>query len=218
MTRALLFVSVLLVGAVSIATAHRIEGPEEIIAEPGGSFEFEFTYVAPEVPFVFGSLHWGPLDNVAGSDAWADGFCELGDGGWSYTDVMSGQLMDAAQSGTTLIEVDACDQWGHIELVTTVLPNPITAVDEPDVVTRLWAYPNPMRASVAFELVGDGAAGGDRVVIFDAAGKRVRMVSFAGSRARWDARTETGEPAAPGVYFYRIDRPDARVGRLVVID
>jgi hypothetical protein len=210
---------VLLAGATPVVTAHTIEGPAEITADPGGSFSFEFTYHAPAEPFEFGSLHWGPLANVDGTDSWADGFCIPGEGGWSFTETMFGQLIDAGASGTTIIEADACDTWGHVELVTTVLPNPVTAVGEPDPAAMLEVYPNPMRGSVVFELAGGeiGSAGA-RVVIFDAAGRRIRTLAFTGAVARWDRRTGAGDVVAPGVYFYRVDHPGARTGRLVVMD
>lgn len=83
------------------------------------------------------------------------------------------------------------------------------------------AAPNPFWGvtSIRFELpMGAGA----HLDIFDAAGHRVtRLLQrdlVAGVHAvRWDGRTQTGAPAAAGVYFYTLESNGSSVSERVVL-
>ncbi len=72
--------------------------------------------------------------------------------------------------------------------------------------------PNPFRTSVviSYALPGQSAM---HVSIYDTAGRLVRQLrSGAGRSICWDGRTSGREPAARGVYFYRIDGGDVGLG------
>ena len=78
----------------------------------------------------------------------------------------------------------------------------------------LQVYPNPFNptTTVAFELPQDGRTS---LAIFDVQGRRVRTLLNGAARAgtyrvTWDGCEERGTPAAPGVYFARLDS-DGRV-------
>jgi hypothetical protein len=75
-------------------------------------------------------------------------------------------------------------------------------------VGQLAAAPNPAsdRSSIGFELASPGRA---ELVIYDAAGRRVRTLAHqpldAGAhRIAWDARDDSGRSCAEGVYFARL--------------
>ncbi len=78
----------------------------------------------------------------------------------------------------------------------------------PPVACRLSAFPNPFNASIM--LRAEIAAGGPaRLVIFDAAGRRVAVIVerplAAGPHAfHWDGRNAAGVDAPSGVYFARL--------------
>ena len=89
---------------------------------------------------------------------------------------------------------------GHVFLNGFV--SSVVAVPSAEALSELSAHPNPTRGAVTFE-VGDGR--GD-LSIFDAAGRLVRRLEVSSAVVAWDGRAESGAPAAPGVYFYRVDR------------
>jgi hypothetical protein len=71
----------------------------------------------------------------------------------------------------------------------------------------LRAWPNPLRESCTLE-TSARAAGGGRLLIFDAQGRTVRLLhgrAAGGDRARatWDARDQYGVRVGPGTYFAR---------------
>ncbi len=68
------------------------------------------------------------------------------------------------------------------------------------------AYPNPTGGGSKFALQGDGAQVQSAQVV-DVAGRIVRRLAVGrvdGAVLHWDGRTNTGRPAATGVYFVRI--------------
>jgi hypothetical protein len=83
------------------------------------------------------------------------------------------------------------------------------------------ASPNPFTGTVAFsaELFGDASA---RVAIYDPSG-RLAGVLHEGALTRgahafsWDGRDAAGRPAAPGVYFARLEAGDAVAVRKIVL-
>jgi hypothetical protein len=82
-----------------------------------------------------------------------------------------------------------------------------------------FAYPNPFRESLAFQL-SLHAAGPASIGIYDVAGRRVRAlvqgVQSAGSRiVTWDGRDDSGLRLAPGAYIVRLDAAGLRESRTV---
>jgi flagellar hook assembly protein FlgD len=84
-------------------------------------------------------------------------------------------------------------------------------------------FPNPARGSARCDLEL-GASAQVEVSVFDAAGRRVRVLArghhAAGRHAlAWDGRDERGTRARAGVYFVRAtDGPATRTRRLVLTD
>ena len=82
------------------------------------------------------------------------------------------------------------------------------------------AWPNPSRGTVALR-VRLGVAGPVRVVVRDAAGRRVRGLALeapGGGEATvaWDGRDDSGRAVAPGVYGVRVEAGgETAAGRLV---
>jgi hypothetical protein len=82
-----------------------------------------------------------------------------------------------------------------------------------------FAYPNPFRSSVAFQL-SLHSAGRASVSIYDVAGRRVRMLVSgsqpAGARiVTWDGRDDSGLQLAPGAYVVRLEAGSIRETRAV---
>jgi aminopeptidase N len=87
---------------------------------------------------------------------------------------------------------------------------------------RVDIAPNPARgsATIRYQMPADGEA---RICIYDPAGRVVARVFDGLLRAgsgdlRWDGRRATGERAAPGTYFCRIETgTDARVTPVILV-
>jgi len=86
---------------------------------------------------------------------------------------------------------------------------------------EVLAAPNPTRGAVSFTLEGSRAGISHAVLrIFDAGGRLVRREDIPGMSAsvQWDGRTDAGQNAAPGIYYYTVGggELDAR-GRIDLI-
>jgi hypothetical protein len=85
--------------------------------------------------------------------------------------------------------------------------------------TRIRVYPNPWRANrdagrdVTFADLPENAT----VKIFTVAGHLVKEIQATGTTAQWNRKTDSGDRAASGLYFYLIEGQKTR-GRLVLID
>jgi flagellar hook assembly protein FlgD len=95
------------------------------------------------------------------------------------------------------------DQLLHIG--GTPDPTDVASLGPTDVVGRI--YPQPSKG-VQFLSVTVARAGPLRVRVYDVRGSLVREifhgdVSSAARRLEWDGRDGAGQPAAPGVYFWR---------------
>jgi hypothetical protein len=101
----------------------------------------------------------------------------------------------------------------------------ITGADEAvsTAAARMLAYPNPFRSSaeIRCEIPGSAPA---RVLIYDAAGRRIRTLTDAPAvagerRFSWDGTDESGRSLGSGIYFYRLDagRAEARSGRIEIV-
>ena len=88
----------------------------------------------------------------------------------------------------------------------------------------VWArnYPNPFNAGTRIEVNTD-RPGSVTLDIFDLLGRRVRSVHSRTVAAGtwqwlWDGTDEAGVPQASGVYWYRVETPDAAArGRMVLL-
>jgi hypothetical protein len=114
-------------------------------------------------------------------------------------------------------------QDDHLEFVGE--PAPGTAPENglrelPAGGTGLEIHPSPTRGSAEISYVV--ARGGPvRLEVFDLGGRRVAVLEngsrAAGAhRARWDGRTATGGPAAPGVYLVRLQTEEGSETRRIV--
>ena len=91
-----------------------------------------------------------------------------------------------------------------------LMVDPTSGADETPVATELFAnHPNPFNPSTTIRYAL-ASAGSVQLVVFDAAGRRVRTLvsesQAAGEhRAEFDGRDDRGATLASGVYFYRLE-------------
>ena len=71
----------------------------------------------------------------------------------------------------------------------------------------LTAGANPFHGAVTWNLPA-GYPRSARAVIYNAQGRRVRVLPHFGLTPRWDGTTQTGTPAAPGLYLVEVRAPD----------
>jgi len=89
-------------------------------------------------------------------------------------------------------------------------PDPGPTPDLPGGLGPIVVYPNPFNPATAvggvakFRNLPDGTF----VELYTLAYERVRVLGSVNHRAEWDGRNEAGQPAATGVYLYRIVLPD----------
>jgi hypothetical protein len=85
----------------------------------------------------------------------------------------------------------------------------------------LSAFPNPSRGAMRFDFTLEGA-GGARLTVYDAAGRRVAALpaldlSPGQHESTWTGLDDAGEPVAPGSYFVVLDSGGSRsLARFVV--
>ena len=82
-------------------------------------------------------------------------------------------------------------------------------------------WPNPTRGSLSFEFALR-SAGRARATVFDVRGREVavpldRALEAGAWRAAWDGLTRAGSPAAPGVYYLRLELPGRVTTRAVAV-
>jgi subtilisin family serine protease len=100
----------------------------------------------------------------------------------------------------------------------------VVAVDAPEPAplrARIAAAPNPVERAteIRFALPSEGAV---RLILFDAAGRRVRsLVEGARPAGRhavaWDGRRDDGTPLPAGVYFARLESPGTLLTTKVIL-
>lgn len=75
-------------------------------------------------------------------------------------------------------------------------------------------YPNPMQGTLRVPVARGSSAD---LEVFDVQGRRVARLALppAGGEARWDGRTESGEPAPSGTYYLSLQTADRREVRAV---
>jgi hypothetical protein len=177
-----------------------------------GASEMNFSVFGPDPNAV-----WTPADALARSG-------HLAENGHAV-DVLT---FTPAVSGRHPIAVHRSDNTGLDEPVTYHFfwNTTVSGVgDAPAAVPAVvfgGASPNPARSATAFDLAL-AAPGPVRLVLFDVAGRAVRTIAEsefgAGAhRVTWDGRTDAGAPAAPGIYFARLDAAGTtQVRRLAVV-
>jgi hypothetical protein len=117
---------------------------------------------------------------------------------------------------------DLVDDFTGAHLVSTVtgVGGPVPAA------TRLHPnHPNPFNPAteIAYEIGGsDASMVPVRIAVYDVAGRRVRVLVDRNLRpgsytARWDGRTDAGEPAASGVYFCSLRAGSVRASQRMVL-
>jgi flagellar hook assembly protein FlgD len=98
----------------------------------------------------------------------------------------------------------------------------MTPAGESPVTTELFAnYPNPFNPSttIKYSVASEGRV---QLMVFDAAGRRIRMLvdedQPAGSHhVTFDGRDDAGSAVASGVYFYRLDAAGVTQTRKMVL-
>jgi len=76
------------------------------------------------------------------------------------------------------------------------------------------ARPNPARGPVVVDWPGTRSV--SRVELFDVAGRRVRTYDAVELPLRWDGRSTSGQPVAPGIYHARLTDVDGRVSGVAI--
>jgi hypothetical protein len=113
---------------------------------------------------------------------------------------------------TVYYKLSAVDVNGNESGFAAFGNSPIVAVPGADLPSKVWlgrATPNPMRDGCAMRF-GLPQAASVSLIILDLQGRRVRLL-VAGSLppgehvAHWDGRSDSGVPAQPGVYLYRVE-------------
>lgn len=110
-------------------------------------------------------------------------------------------------------------QCGNVFMTRTLLTTP---ADETPGTTELFAnYPNPFNPSTTIRY-RVASAGRVHMQVFDAAGRRVRVLvdeeQAAGNHdVQFDGRDEAGSTVASGVYFYRLDAGGVTQTRKMVL-
>lgn len=103
--------------------------------------------------------------------------------------------------------------------IPTAIP---VAGSAPPVAARLMQNaPNPFnpRTTIRFALTRAGRA---RLVVFDAAGRRVstlldRSLPAGEMSVEWDGRDEVGRTAASGIYFYKLEADGVKLSRKMAL-
>ena len=181
---------------------------------------FSATFSPPDGTF----LAWG-----ANSESDLAGYRLYRGGGLDFTPSPGNRIYDGtlpsyhdAVSTAYIYKVCAYDIHGNEGGCTTAQPpGTLDAGSEiPKVLTLAPVDPNPARdgANLRFGLPHDGRA---VVVIYDAAGRRVRTVIDAWLPAgialtRWDGRDASGAEVGSGIYFLRLEMNGVRLTRRFV--
>ena len=106
---------------------------------------------------------------------------------------------------------------GETELALVQTPTPAEGAAETATIEGVW--PNPTRGECTISLRG-AAQGETRIEIFDAAGRRVRMLEGSGGvagRVFWDGRDDSGTRVGRGLYFVRAMGDDRTAYARVVV-
>jgi subtilisin family serine protease len=104
-----------------------------------------------------------------------------------------------------------------------VTPTAVAEEPAPSAPERIAAAPNPVEGSTALRFVLP-TNGRVRLVLYDAAGRRVRTLvdgplAAGPHRMEWDGRGDRGRPLAAGVYFARLTGAGAgRSGKIILLD
>jgi len=135
----------------------------------------------------------------------------------SYTpaqvfDVMKNSADDLGPAGP-----DRDYGWGRINALKA-LRLASTGSKDSAVSRKASAYPNPFRpktqALVTFTVPDSDLAGGAEVKVYTSEGELVKKLDS----MAWDGRNSAGEPAASGVYIFRVKTDkDSRTGTFALI-
>jgi len=147
------------------------------------------------------------------------------------TATLSGVLTEADAVGsphTIAWQVD--DGAGGTATATTALHvSTVTAVSAEEVPTgaprvlSLRSRPNPFQTTTQIDLrvAGRAPAGRWALRLYDLNGRLVRTLlegaPWRSTIVRWDGVTESGARAAAGVYYYRLEGPNLRLGRRLLL-
>ncbi len=203
-----------------VCTAHTLRAPASVVAQPDGSFEYEFVFTAISQTSLAGS-GWNGVVNVMGGIA-ADCFCfeacamAPGD---SLVMSVTGSLTDPDDSGSVRNWVALCDELGN-EATTEVLPHSVLAIDDQSASRmRLSNTPNPFTGQTTFHYATPAAG---RVVmrVHDALGRHVATLLDGYRTAGPHSFTWQPEGAShpvPGVYFVRLEADGTVLTRTIVV-
>lgn len=149
-----------------------------------------------------------------GSDAIVEVLVEI-------ADTVSVETIDAVTLTAVSISDGASSDADTGEV--TAVPGVLAAGDPGEVGPALRLGPNPFRTSTHLALTV-GTSGPARVAVYDAQGRRVRVLhdgtlASGTHRLAWDGRDGRGRTVAAGVYFVEIDAPSiSERSRLLRLD
>ena len=93
---------------------------------------------------------------------------------------------------------------------TAAVPNGLAAVGTEPGRALLGAAPNPVAAGGLLRFSVPAALRGRALTVFDASGRAVARVPLAAAEVQWQARSASGAPLSPGLYFARAAGVSAR--------
>jgi hypothetical protein len=171
------------------------------------------------------ALHWNPNTeaDLAGYELYRGTSAAFVPGPGNLVAAVADTGYADAAGAPYVYKILAVDAHGNRSPVATLTPSGTLGVDGgAAAVSFLGApSPNPVRdgTSFAFGLARGGAA---RLAIYDAQGRRVRVL-LAGTveagehRLAWDGRDDAGRAAAPGLYLARLEAPGFAATRRLVV-
>lgn len=113
----------------SLAWAQTLDGPTQVVANPGGSFQYSVTFTpGPDPVYLAGEMFDGS-DNTDQGVLIADTFCPPEQEPLkAFSHNISGSLVDITQPGKMIISLSLCS-GEQFTLETTILPSPCDMAD-----------------------------------------------------------------------------------------
>lgn len=203
--------------------AHTFDVPEEVQADPDGTFSYEAVFtVGPGTAFL-AFYEWFGTDNVEGglvADCFCFPQCVVDEGEVIIVEV-DGQLTDPEMDGEVETTFALCDEPSFVE--TTRILSGIVSVDEvPEpLVARLSNLPNPFSSATTFSF-SLREEGWVALRLYDVEGRLRAMPvdQWLGTGAHsvdWSSRDRQGKRLSPGVYFARLEVNGTIVARRVTV-
>lgn len=170
-------------------------------------------------------LHWNPNTepDIAGYELYRGGSAGFVPGPGNLVSAQPDTGYADPAGAPYYYKLLAVDSHGNRSPVATLAPAGTLDAGDGAPAASFFAAPspNPARTGTAFAF-GLARGGAARLAIFDAQGRRVRML-VAGElgagehRVAWDGRDDAGRTAAPGLYLARLTTPGFEAVRRVAV-